>query len=404
MRDEFPKYNPLLARIRNIIIVIIILTPLWSFIYWKLKEKKILNIVIIDKTVPTANRNEHRSFNWILTNSKYVKPDKSFYSINKDYYGFFPLKPLKEKKFEIKDLEQFSEAQLDSISNISDMVYFTDTYGVYHNEWYEHKNMTEHSPFIYGGLSNNDYNLIEKMKERKKLIIAEFNFFHSPTPDIIRIKTERLLDLIWTNWTGRYFESLDSNRINNPELPQWVVKDYLRQHHGIWNFRKSGIVLHNEDGRIEILENETDLNIETPYIIPTAYAKQKYHLPDSIHFSYWFDITYPGAENRNKVIAYYKIFTNKKGDSILNKLHLSNIFPGIIEHVQANDYTFYYFAGDMADNPIENLSSYFGGVQYLSFMLYSNEPSKRKKFFYKFYYPLVNPILQDCYKNKVKGK
>ena len=48
-----------------------------------------MNIILIDKTVPTIERDNHKSFNWILTNERFVKKEKkTSYSYRKDYYGF----------------------------------------------------------------------------------------------------------------------------------------------------------------------------------------------------------------------------------------------------------------------------------------------------------------------------
>nr|MBP7496839.1 hypothetical protein [Bacteroidales bacterium] len=292
------RFNPLRSRIRKrrIIAILIITLPFWSWLFWYLQKPKVINIMIFDKTVPVLKRNEHRSFNWVLTHHKYVKPDKNLYDINKDYKGFFPLEPAKSEKYELHDLENFTETQIDSTADALDMFYYTDSYGVYYNEWYRHRNETEHSEYIYGGLSDNECTLIEKMVERKKLIISEFNFFASPTPYILRKRMEQLLDIRWTGWTARYFDLLDT--VKNPELPRWVVKLYKEQHNYKWPFKKAGIVFVHIDNTIEILENETNLTQETPYIYTNDYAQKKYNLPHSIHYPYWMDITYSGPNNR----------------------------------------------------------------------------------------------------------
>ena len=65
------------------ILIILILVPIVSWIAWKFQPKKPLQVCILDKTVPDLERNEHRSFNWILTYNKYVKnvPSKPLFGL-----------------------------------------------------------------------------------------------------------------------------------------------------------------------------------------------------------------------------------------------------------------------------------------------------------------------------------
>ncbi|MCD6346505.1 MAG: hypothetical protein J7L96_03695, partial [Bacteroidales bacterium] len=64
------------------------------------------------------------SFNWILTHHKYSKPDRKLYSIENDYWGFFPIK--RGESFYVIDLDSLSYPQIDSIAYQKDMTYFTD--------------------------------------------------------------------------------------------------------------------------------------------------------------------------------------------------------------------------------------------------------------------------------------
>ena len=393
-------------RVRRITIFlfIIVMIPVLSFLTWYFKKSRILNIMIVDKTVPVMKRNEHRSLSWILTHGKYTNSDKRSYSIDKDYFGFFPVNIPTEKdsgKYLTKNIDHFKESSLDSLADKLDMIYFTDTYGVYYNEWYRHKRVQEYSERIYGGLSDIDVNLIEKLKNRKKLIITEFNFFASPTNLRTRNAAEKILGIHWKGWTFRYFDQLDTNI--NKELPHWVVSLYKAQHHNCWSFKKSGIVMHHEpDDILEILDGNKDLTNETPVIFTNKEAQEEYNLPAQQYYPYWFDYT-DTIGTQNEIIAHYKFFTNNNGDSILRKVGLPNEFPCIIRYRKPNDYTYYYFCGDFADNPIENMSSYFRGIRLIDFTFYSNRPNDRTKFFWKYYYPLVNTILSKYYK-QIKNK
>lgn len=210
----------------------------------------------------------------------------------------------------------------------------------------------------------------------------------SPTSRQVRRKIERLFDIEWSGWTCRYFHTLDT--LKNPELPQWVVRLYKQQHNNQWNFTKSGLVFVHENTTLEILENETHLEKEVAYLNTGTFGQEKYGLTERVHYPFWLDIT-DTVSNTNRVVSYYSIHTNQKGDSILNAHRIPKEFPAVIEHTDT--YLFHYFAGDFADNPIHyNTTVYFQGIQWFDFMMYNDDVSKREIFFWTFYYPMIKTI------------
>lgn len=58
------------------ILAVLLLIPAVSFIRWAFQEKKPIDIVILDKSVPTLDRLGHRSFIYVLTNGRYVRGEK----------------------------------------------------------------------------------------------------------------------------------------------------------------------------------------------------------------------------------------------------------------------------------------------------------------------------------------
>lgn len=160
------------------------------------------------------NSGKHSSFTWVLNNQRFTKTTTALYDNSHDYFGFFPMK---NEKFRVKGLERFSPEMLWKLSNDADMVYFTDTYGVYKDEWYK-KNSVEGSGILYGGMSEQDIQLLQDMKAKHKLIISEFNTIGSGTSDKVRSEFENLFGLKWSGWIGRYFSSLDT--ISNSDLPK----------------------------------------------------------------------------------------------------------------------------------------------------------------------------------------
>ena len=72
-----------------IILAVIFALPVINLIRWTFQAKKPMDIILVDKTVPTLEREKHKSFIWILTNERFVKKEnKRSYSYINDYYGF----------------------------------------------------------------------------------------------------------------------------------------------------------------------------------------------------------------------------------------------------------------------------------------------------------------------------
>lgn len=382
------KYN-------TYILYLILLTPLWMWLVWVITPKKALMLGIIDKTVLTKKGQEHSSLMWVLNHEKFAKSNTDLYETQRDYFGFFPLGG---EKYKIKGLERFSAAKLDELSNDCDVAYLTDAYGIYNSEWYERKNVTERSGIIYGGMSQQDVDFLKKMKARHKLILTEFNCLGSPTSATVRADFENTFNMKWTGWIGRYFDVLDT--AINPELPKWLVQNYIDQHGGKWPFKKSGIAFVKDDERVVILESQTHLIRDLPQIVSKPEAAKKYGVPDKINYSFWFDVIAPDT-TVNDVLAEFKIPVNKSGAAELQKAGIPSSFPAIINH-SSRDYQFWYFCADFSDNPIVTFSSYFKGIPFFKRMFYNTtDPADRRNFFWNVYRPLVTKILND-YREEIK--
>ncbi|MDA3954884.1 MAG: hypothetical protein PF485_14650 [Bacteroidales bacterium] len=371
-----------------IVVSILILTLFGSWLIWFLKPEKTLGVYILDKTVPTMERNEHKSFNWILNHNRFVKANGDLYDVNNDYYGFFPLSS-KSQEFDFRSIRIH---EIEDIADTYDMLYYADTYGVYYNEWYQKgAKDVKYSQKFYGGLNQNDFLLLKEMKEQRKLIITEFNLYNAPTNGLIREKVEELFSLNWSGWTGKYFSSLDT--VNGDNFPPWIVSLYQDQNNNQWPFKNPGIVLVHKFGTIAILEQGTHLNQELPFIIVKKEAMERFGIPEMVYYPQWFDITFTG--NKNKVLANFKIHVNAKGDSLLRHYNLKPVFPAVIEH--KNDYNFYYFGGDFAENSINSKTAFFEGYHNLVSLLQGSNYNSSDKFYWQFYVPMMTKIMDDYY-------
>lgn len=376
-------------RIVYIILAFVVLLPFWMFLAWALTSKTKMVVAIIDKTALTTQGQEHISLTWLLNHQRLTKTTSARYSLSGDYFGFFPLA---DEKFRIKGLERFSVTQLDQLSMDADLVYFTDTYGIYQNEWYKKGKNTERSGMLYGGLSDQDLVLLQEMKAKKKLIITEFNTIGSPTKALNREKFEQLFSMNWTGWTGRYFDSFDTTV--NKELPRWLINNYKKTNGGKWGFKKSGIAFVNQTDQVIILEDGTDLNNPVPQIITGPYGQDYFSLPEKIKYSFWFDVI--AADSKvNQTISRFQIQANAKGKALLLRSGIPSEFPAVLMY-KGKDYGFYYFSGDFCDNPIGMSTSYFKGIEFFKWLFYNNRnPSERASFFWNFYNPLMTRILDQ---------
>lgn len=345
-----------------------------------------MDIILVDKTVPTLEREKHKSLNWILTNERFVKKEKkTSYSFRKDYYGFYPQRPLREKKWDRKD---YRLTDLINLAEKNDAVYFADTYGVFFNDWYKGINRSRKSRKMYGGLNNNDYLLIKEMKDRNKLIVMEYNSFDYPTAQFESVRTQEKLGIKFSGWTGKYFNSLDTAGV---DFPIWMTAMYRKQYKQPWTFNKAGIVILKEKVII-VLEEGNQLKNAMPHIITDSTYCKKYNVPASVAFDQWFDIIDP---LQNNVVSNFKIETTTIGDTILFDNDLENMFPAVVQEPVTQ--RIYYFSGDFAHTNIPFWTSRFKGVDKLRGILYSEKPDDTRRFFWLYYKPLVNGIFTDYY-------
>ena len=376
--------KPLLITI--IILILVLALPFVNFVRWSFQEKKPIDVVILDKTVPTLERLHHKSLTWILNNSRFVKKEKkNSYSYKKDYYGFAPTRPLKDRG---NTKKEYHVSEMLELPERIDAIYFTDAYGVFFNDWYVGVNKSRRSRKIYGGLNNTDYLLVNEMKNRNKLIILEYNTLDYPTPAFESYRTQEKLGITFTGWSGKYFRTLDTTAKN---FPVWMTSMYRKQYKKPWTFSKAGIVLLTEKNII-VLEEGTHLKSALPQIITDDVNSTRYGVPSSVAFKNSFDIIDPLQSN---IISRFHFETTALGDTLLAGNSLSNDFPAVIQE-PVNQRT-YYFAGDFAANKVWYWSSRLKGFDKLKGFLYSDKPDDARRFYWLYYKPLTGKIISDYY-------
>ena len=368
-----------------IILAVIIALPVINRIRWIFQPKKPLDIILVDKTVPNPNREKHKSFDWILTNERFVKKEGGSYNYKKDYYGFIPKISLREKLWDRND---YRLTDVIGLAEKNDAIYFADTYGVYTNDWFLGLNKSRKSRKMYGGLNNTDFLLIKEMKDRNKLIIMEYNSFDYPTAELESFRTQEKLGITFSGWTGKYFSTLDTTGI---DFPIWMTAMFRKQYRKPWTYKKPGIVL-LKDKYIIVLEEGNQLKNAMPHILTDRVNCKKYGVTGSVAFDKWFDIIDP---KENNVVSKFKIETSAIGDTILFENSLTSEFPAVIQEPVTN--RIYYFSGDFANYDIPYWTSRFMGGFKLKAFLYSDKPDDARRFFWLYYKPLVNGIFTDYY-------
>jgi len=369
-----------------IILAVIIALPVINLIRWSAQTKKPLDIIIVDKTVPDMDRDHHKPFSWILTNERFVKKEgNTSYSYTKDYYGFFPQHPIRDKKWDRND---YRLSDLIGLAEKNDAIYFTDTYGVFFNDWFRGINKSQKSRKIYGGLNNNDFLLLKEMKDRNKLIIMEYNTFDYPTAQFESVRTQEKLGITFSGWTGKYFASLDTT---TQDFPVWMTAIYRKQYKTSWKFTKPGIVILREKD-IVVLEEGKQLKSSLPRIITDEANSQKYGVIPSVAFDKWFDVVDP---LQNQVISKFKIDATALGDTLLANNGLLNEFPAVVREPVSQ--RIFYFSGDFATYDVPFWISRFKGVEKLKGILYSDNDNDTRRFFWLYYKPLIKSIFSEYY-------
>jgi len=186
----------------------------FPFVYWHMQPDIPLNVWIVDKTVPVPDYREHKGLMWALNHYKIVseKTEKSF-RYDQDYFGFFPLTE------EIYDVRPIPDVKEDI-----DLIYLTDTYGVYTDDYMIPNVRGTHSEIIYGGLQTDEMNII-RQNLHGNTVIGEFNIASSPTNVDNRLELETVF--------GIKSQSMSTAKIceSNTLTPQWrlmVLKKWCR--------------------------------------------------------------------------------------------------------------------------------------------------------------------------------
>ncbi|WP_143565200.1 MULTISPECIES: hypothetical protein [unclassified Sporosarcina] len=349
------------------IVILLILLVLSPRIYWTLKEEKIMDIAVIDKSVAKKDYREHNGLFHILNGKKIIRPDGELYDLGLDYYGFDPYDQVAMEPFIARPL---------------DMIYVADTYGVFSDDL-KNKPDGSRSELLYGGMELLEWNELMASKDENTTLIAEFNSFASPTSGEMSMIMQKNLGITWTGWIGRYFTDLA-----NEEIPQWLVEGYREQMNSEWLFAGAGLAFVHTSGKVIVLDGQE--NKSAAHFELTKDGKEKFPKVNSSDYLYWFDVVEPFEQTN--ILATYEFDLTEKGRSVLLEAGIPETFPAVLHQRQENTY---YFAGDYADfdkNPIVKWQGIHNVYKYFA--------KDVSAFYWLTYFPMMEEILDETYDRK----
>lgn len=360
---------------------------LGPFAVWRLERYRPLNVWVVDKTVPTKDYREHRGLFWIMQHLKISKPgSKVLYRENIDYYGFYPASG-----------REWAASPMPERGVKPDMIYLTDTYGVYEDDLMQRKLSGEFSPKLYGGLSDEDTRAIAKALGGGNTLIAEFNVAASPTNEANRRMLGQMLGVKWVGWIGKYYENLD----DRSAVPPWMIRNYEAQKKTPWNFSGRGYVMLKDDDRIEVFTEGRDV---TPTGLKIRFSenwRDQLGVRNPVSFRQYFEIieAYPGGEQ----VAEYRMDLTAEGKARFDELGIPSDFPAVVRFDNAQ-YDAWYFAGDFAELALSSTPYRAFGMNRLKALLADDTVDDYTYFYWKAYVPLMTRIFRDVQAKRYEQK
>ena len=370
----------------HILMAVIVLALIALFVGWHLKPKREMNVVTIDKTVLSYSEDEdinkdhiyrkHQGFTRILNQQRYVKEDSTDYDYKKDYFG------------PVVDAEgaYSHDTDLGDATATPDLVYMCDGYGM-GNDTFGHYNG---STPLNAGISSDEMSYISFAHEYGAQVITEMALFSSPMSDSVYAQMTALTGVTPTKWIGRYIVDLE----DFSDVPDWAPPMYEQQEGVEWRFTGPGILLVSNDGKIIILEQNTDFSSQNllEIYINDEY-KDEFGGCDKCNFYNWFELVEPNYGT--ETIATFAFDLNAVGMEKIKELSKTPRFAAVTRRQEEGYAPVYYFSGDCCD--------YVNGDRYGCF-LFANEFFKFlsydrqgdiSNFYWRFYTPMLRHILDN---------
>ncbi len=366
-----------------IVILVILILPLIGYAGWLLKKGKPLDIFVVNKSMTQYQGSENKAFNYLLNTKKIFATGQRAYNLRIDHFGVQWYNGDFQVKYpRLKELKRTAEK--------CDLFYYADASGVNTSDIRKLK-AGEPDKVEYGGINNTDYNLIKEVISLNKPIILECNFYGPPTDPLVRYNIEKLIDIYYVGWIGKYVDDLAGDADLRPGF-DWKEL-YSEYTGGTWSASGPGIVWINVDARrIFVLEEGKHIATSDGLILSTPEAAEKFGMREQVNFNGWFTLLHPG---NNEILSEFQLNATDEGLLKLNEFGVPGRFPALI---QAGE-NFYFMAGDFGKSTSNGL---LPRVMVLG-PLYNNIKSKSSSatnFFYSYYQPFMTSVLETALKIK----
>ena len=377
--------KPRKAKWYLLIPAVFIIILLFIFIGWHIKQKKIINVCLLDKTVLTVEEGneinidsiyrKHQGFYWLLEQKKYTFEDKNFYDYKKDYFGLvLDENGLLSGKRELSTLDYVPDLMY--ISDVYGAV--DDTYGYYDSGWAKE-----------GGVTVDEMSVISYAYENGATVVAEMELFNSGMESSVYSQLTSLCGVNPTGWVGRYVYDLQ----DFTDVPDWAPPMYEAQEGVEWQFEGPGIILVSSE-KIIILEQKTDFNSKNllQIYINDEYKKE-FKGCKTLNFYNWFEIVEPTYDS--EVLANFEFDVNATGMEILKGVLKAPRFAAAIRKVEKDKSPVYYFSGDFNDYvDHENYNRFLFADTVYRWISY-DIAGDISHFYWKFYNHFMSKVLSE---------
>ncbi len=239
---------------------VVLLLASIPFVGWHLVPRAPGGVVIMDKTVPNAERRAHAQLMWWLTHARVPAPGGDWWDMARDYVGYDP----EAQQGRLLDSAALAPARL---------VFLADAYGVYSGDVATPDTSAgasaRRSTPVFAGVQLSEARALAAFRARGGAVVAEFNVLESPTAGTpAGAMLEQLLGARYLGWLGRWYDDLSSD----VDVPAWMRAKWQRRHRAAWSFTGPGYVIFSErDDRIAVILREQlegthvlTLEVDTP--------------------------------------------------------------------------------------------------------------------------------------------
>lgn len=346
------------------------------WVLWRTMDERPMDVLVVDKTVAKANYREHAGLFWLLRHEKVVQRATGQPLVDeRDYAG----------RHHTADGQPFTVPIPD---RPTDLVYLTDTYGVYEDDLKE-RPLGVKSPLLYGGLSAGEVATITGNLRPGATLVGEFNCIASPTLGAAREALSEAMGVRWTGWIGRHFSYLELGA----DMPLWIPRTWKRQTGRRWDFRGPGYIFVNEQGHLIVLVEGIDTPEAALTLNVTPEAADHFGTSDRLTYDYWFEIMEPrpGAE----VLATFEFEATESGREKLRGVPIDKPVPAILRSEHPG-FRSYYFAGDFADAPARFKAFRYRWLPEIRALLGAENRDDMQAVYWRIYAPIMQRVIRDA--------